>query len=122
LDSSSPNQARTATRPVEVGGVRIEENQLVVLWFVSANRDPRAFDDPDRFDVERTGGKQMSFGIGRHFCLGNQLARVELRIALEEILRRLPDLRLTGPVVREPSNVFHWIREMPMSFTPSLTK
>jgi cytochrome P450 len=111
-------QARTATRPVDLRGVRIEEGQLVVLWFVSGNRDPRAFPGPDRFDVERTGGKQMSFGSGRHFCLGNQLARVELRVALEEILRRMPDLQVSGPVVREPSNVFHWLREVPVSFSP----
>jgi len=115
-------QARTATRPVDVGGVRIEEDQLVVLWFASGNRDPRAFEDPDRFDVQRAQGKQMSFGPGgRHFCLGNQLARFELRVALEELLRRMPDLQVTGPVVREPSNVFHWLRGMPVSFTPSST-
>jgi cytochrome P450 len=115
-------QARTATRAVELCGAEIEEDQLVVLWFVSGNRDPRAFHDPDHFDVHRAQGKQMAFGAGgRHFCLGNQLARFELRVALEEILRRMPDLRVTGPVVREPSNVFHWIRRMPVAFTTSAT-
>jgi cytochrome P450 len=110
-------QARTATRPVDVGGVRIEEDELVVLWFASANRDPRAFERADQFDVERTGTKHLSFGGGRHYCLGNQLARLELRVALEEILRRMPNLDVTGDVVREPSNVFHWLRAMPVTFT-----
>jgi len=115
-------QARTATRAVDINGVRIEEDQLVVMWFISGNRDPRAFSEPDRFDVERAQGKQMSFGAGgRHFCLGNQLARVELRVALEEILRRMADLQVTGPVIRQPSNIFHWLRSMPVSFTPSTT-
>lgn len=115
-------QARTATRAVELGGADIEEDQLVVLWFSSGNRDPRAFTEPDSFDIHRTQGKQMSFGAGgRHFCIGNQLARFELRIALEEILRRMPDLHVTGPVVREPSNVFHWLRRMPVAFTASST-
>ena len=112
-------QARTATRDVEIGGVPIAEDDLVVLWFASGNRDERVFADPSSFDVAREGDKQMAFGAGgRHFCLGNQLARYELRIAFEEILRRMPDTELAGTVVRQPSNTFNWLRHVPITFTP----
>lgn len=112
-------QARTATRDVEIEGVPVAEDDLVVLWFASGNRDGRVFADPDTFDVTRAAERQMAFGAGgRHFCLGNQLARYELRIAFEEILRRMPDTELTGPVVRQPSNTFNWLRRVPVAFTP----
>jgi cytochrome P450 len=110
-------QARTATRDLEISGVPIKEDDLVVLWFAAGNRDPSVFGDPEVFDVRRGAGeRQMAFGgFGRHFCLGSQLARAELRIAFEEVLRRVPDARQAGPVVRETSNVFNWIRHLPLS-------
>jgi cytochrome P450 len=110
------HQARTATRDVEVGGVQIAENEKVALWYPSANRDPALNGNPDRFDVSRPRAKHMSFGAGRHFCLGNQLARLELKICFEESLRRLPELELAGPVVKKPNNSFHWMVAMPVSF------
>jgi cytochrome P450 len=110
------HQARTATRGAEVGGVQIVENEKVALWYPSANRDPGLNDNPDRFDVSRPRAKHMSFGAGRHFCLGNQLARLELKICFEESLRRLPELELAGPVVKKPNNSFHWMVSMPVSF------
>jgi cytochrome P450 len=110
------HQARTATRDLVLGGVRIAENDKVVLWYPSANRDPALNHDPDRFDVARPRAKHMSFGAGRHFCLGNQLARLELKVCIEETLRRLPALELAGPVVKKPNNSFHWMVSMPVSF------
>lgn len=112
------HQARTATRDLEIRGVEIAENDKVVMWYPSANRDPAQNADPDRFDVTRPKARHMSFGGGRHFCLGNQLARLELRVAFEETLRRLPDLELDGPVTKKPSDSFHWMVGMPVTFTP----
>ncbi|MEX2195919.1 MAG: cytochrome P450 [Thermoleophilaceae bacterium] len=111
---------RTATRDVELHGVRIEEGQKVVLWYASGNRDPDVFSEPDRFNVTRSdAGKHQAFGGGgRHFCLGNQLARLELRVIFEELLRRIPDMELAGPVDRMRSNFFHGIVGMPVTFTP----
>jgi cytochrome P450 len=110
------HQARTATRDLEIAGVQIAENDKLALWYPSANRDPALNDDPDRFDVTRPKARHMSFGGGRHFCLGNQLARLELHVCFEETLRRLPDLELAGPVVKKPNNSFHWMVSMPVAF------
>jgi len=88
----------------------------VVMWYASANRDPAQNADPDRFDVARRNPKHLSFGVGPHFCLGYQLARLQMRIALEETLRRLTNIELIGPVERKPSNCFHWMVAMPIRF------
>lgn len=113
------HQARTATRDLEIRGVAIAENDKVVLWYPSANRDAAQNPDPDRFDVTRPRVKHMSFGAGRHFCLGNQLARLELRVAFEEALRRLPGLELAGTVVKKPNSSFHWMVAMSVTFAPA---
>jgi cytochrome P450 len=112
------HNVRTATRDVELRGHRVEEGQRLALWHVAANRDPAAVSDPESFDVRRSGIKHLAFSGGRHFCLGNQLARLELRICLTETLRRMPDMQLAGPVGRFPNNTFHWMTSMPVSFTP----
>ena len=84
---------RTATEDVEVHGKRIRAGDKVVLWFTSANRDERHFDEPMRFDIGRSPNKHMAFGLGGpHFCLGAHLARLEIRIWLEELIPYLPDL------------------------------
>jgi cytochrome P450 len=111
--------ARTATTDAEVSGTLIEAGDRVALWYCSGNRDPAANPDPDRFDVTRGRVNHVSFGGGGiHFCIGNQLSRLELAVVLREVLRRLPDTELAGPVVRMPSTVFHAMREVPVSFTP----
>jgi cytochrome P450 len=112
------HQARTATHDLEIRGVPIAENDKVIMWYSSANRDPAQNQDPDRFDVSRERPKHLSFGAGRHFCLGNQLARLELQIGLQETLRRLQDLELAGPVERKPNNSFHWMVSLPVRFAP----
>jgi cytochrome P450 len=68
--------------------------------------------------TRRAGVKRLSFGAGRHHCLGNQLARLELRIGITETLGRIPDMALTGPVRRFANNTFQWMTSMPVSFTP----
>ncbi len=88
------NMARVATRDVEVGGQRIEEGQKLLLLYPSANRDEDVFDEPFTFDIGRTPNEHVAFGFGTHFCLGNSLARLELRVMFEQLLARCPDLRL----------------------------
>ncbi len=109
---------RTATRDVEVRGRKIREGDKVVIFYPSANRDEEVFADGDRFDVGRSPNDHLTFGIGEHFCLGANLARLEIRSMFEELLRRLPDMELAGPVSRLRSNFINGIKHMPVRFTP----
>ena len=109
---------RTATRDVEMHGQRIREGDKVVIFYPSANRDEAAFAAAERFDVGRVPNDHLAFGIGEHFCLGANLARLEIRLIFEELLRRLPDLELAGPVRRLRSNFINGIKSMPVRFTP----
>ena len=94
--------SRTATCDVEMHGKVIKKGQQVVMLYPAANRDPRAFENPDQFDVRRNPKRgHLSFGIGKHFCLGSSLARLETRITLETLIRRVPDLRLHPERARE---------------------
>jgi cytochrome P450 family 142 subfamily A polypeptide 1 len=110
--------ARTATRDTELRGQRIEEGQKVLMLYPSGNRDEDVFEAPDEVRVERKP-QHLAFGIGHHFCLGANLARMELRVALRELLRRLPDMRFadSGPVV-EPHSLVRSCTRMEVLFTP----
>ncbi|MFF4186765.1 cytochrome P450 [Streptomyces sp. NPDC001691] len=111
---------RTATRDVELGGKRIREGDKVVMWYASGNRDERVFADPYAFDVTRTANDHVTFGKGSpHLCLGNLLARTEVRIMFEELLPRLADIRLTGEVPRVRSNFVNGIKRLPVEVTPA---
>jgi cholest-4-en-3-one 26-monooxygenase len=105
---------RTATRDTELGGQRICEGDKLTIWYGSANRDEDVFPEPQRFDVGRIPNEHLAFGIGHHFCLGANLARLEIQILFEELLRRLPDLELAGPVERLRSNFINGIKHMPV--------
>jgi cholest-4-en-3-one 26-monooxygenase len=109
---------RTATADTELGGQPIRENDKVVMYYGSANRDERVFENAGRFDVTRDPNPHLGFGIGVHFCLGSSLARMEMRVMFEELFRRLPDLELAGPVARLRSNFINGIKSMPVRFTP----
>ncbi len=87
---------RTATRDTELHGQHIREGDKVVMWYVSSNRDETRFEDPDRFDVRRECEHQAFGAGGRHFCLGTALARLELKVMLEETLARYPHIELDG--------------------------
>jgi cytochrome P450 len=93
---------RATTRDVEIADTTIPEGARVLLWYIASNRDPELFDDPERFDLTREGlDKHQGFGArGRHFCLGASLARMELRIWIEETLARWPDMQLDGDPTR----------------------
>lgn len=89
-EAPSPVQARYVTRDVELYGKTVPTGSIMLLLTASANRDDRKFEDPDRFDVRRKIDHHLSFGYGLHFCLGAALARLEGRVALEEVLKRFP--------------------------------
>jgi cytochrome P450 family 142 subfamily A polypeptide 1 len=116
------NMSRTATRDTELRGEKIREGEKLLLLYPSGNRDRRAFTDPDVFDVARKPNTHVAFGgYGTHHCLGASLARLELRVMFDELLRRLPDLRLAEDAtlpLRE-SNFIVGIEEMPVRFTPT---
>ena len=114
------NMRRTATEDHELHGRTIRAGDEILLMYPSANRDETVFDDPDRFDVTRVHNNHVAFGFGTHFCLGSSLARIELRVMFEELLRRIPDWRLAPGV--EPkilgATFTRAYDAIPMVFTP----
>lgn len=88
--------ARTVTADTELVGVKLAGRSRALLNYAAANRDPEAFSQPNTFDVDRRPNRHLAFGIGRHLCVGQHLARVELRIAMSRLLARLPDIELVG--------------------------
>lgn len=115
------NMNRTATRDVDLHGETIREGDQMLLMFASANRDGSVFDRPDVFDVTRDPNPHVAFGFGTHFCLGAQLARLEIRVMLEELLPRLRHLRLAPgeTVVRTRSSFIRGIPSMRVEFDPA---
>jgi cholest-4-en-3-one 26-monooxygenase len=113
---------RTAQRDTRIAGVPIAEGERVALYYVSANRDEAVFGQPDRFDVGRTPNEHITFGAGGpHFCLGNSLARLEIRTVFDVLLDRLPDVELDGPPRKLRSNFLNGLKSMPVRFTPAAT-
>ncbi len=113
--------ARTATRDVELSGQRIAEGDRIVLWYTAASRDAAVVDEPERFDVGRETVTHAAFGGGgRHFCLGAGLARLELRVLFEELVRRVPDLELAGPPERLSSAWANALTSLPVRFAPGV--
>jgi len=110
------NMARTAARDVELRGQKIREGQKVILLYPSANRDAKVFAEPFRFDAARKPNDHLAFGLGGHFCLGANLARLELRVFLEEALRRMPGLELASdaPPPLRASNFISGIESLPV--------
>ena len=110
---------RTATKDTELGGQKLRAGEKIVLWYNSANRDEAVFAEPYRFDVTRTPNEHVGFGgPGAHHCLGANLARREITVVFRELLRRLPDLEISGAPEMLQSNFIHGIKRMPCSFTP----
>jgi cytochrome P450 len=104
------------TRDIELHGQTIPEGARIVLLYASANRDDRVFEDPDRFDITRRGRGLASFGGGIHRCLGAPLARLEARVALEELLPRMPDYRVSGPIEWSQRVNFRGLRHLPLEW------
>ena len=105
---------RTATRDTQLHSVDIAEGDKVVMWYPAANRDDRLFTNPETFDVTREPNDHIAFGVGRHRCLGARLAQLQLRIMFTELLKRFPDITLTGPVRRMRTNFINGIKAMPV--------
>jgi cytochrome P450 len=106
---------RTATRDLELGGKQIKAADKVVMWFASGNRDDAVFQDPYRFDVTRTNIDHLTFGKGSpHVCLGNALARMEIRLMFTELIPRLASIELNGEVTRVRSNFINGIKKFPV--------
>jgi cytochrome P450 len=110
---------RTARKDGELRGEKIREGDKVVVWNASANRDEEVFPAADRFDVTRTPNDHLAFGHGEHFCIGAHLARLEMQVMIEQVMRRMPDLELAGQPERLRSNFVAGIKHMPVRFTPS---
>jgi cytochrome P450 len=108
---------RTATCDTELHGQKIREGEKVVMWYASSNRDETRFEDPDRFDVRRESEHQAFGAGGRHFCLGTALARLELRVMLEETLRRYPDIQLAGSPSFVESLFINQLKTLPVRLT-----
>jgi len=117
-EAPSPVQSRYVTRDVELHGRTVEAGSIMVLLNGSANRDEREFPDPDRFDIHRKVQRHLSLGYGIHFCLGAHLARLEARVALEEVLKRFPEweIDIDNAVQARTSTVRGW-EKLPV-FTP----
>ncbi|WP_334144515.1 cytochrome P450 [Rhabdothermincola sp.] len=114
--SSTTYNRRTATRDVTVRDQDIAAGDKVTLWWASANRDEEVFPDPFRFDVAREPNRHLAFGHGGHFCLGANLARLEIRLVFEALLDRVRGCELAGPVEWTRSNKHTGVRHMPVRF------
>ena len=115
------NMARTMTADAEFHGTHLEQGEKIILLFESANFDEAVFGDPENFRIDRYPNNHMAFGFGTHFCLGNQLARLELSMMQERVLQRLPDMRLASeePLPLRPANFVSGLEKMPVTFTPT---
>lgn len=115
------NMCRTLTADTEFHGAELKSGEKIMLMFESANFDEAVFGDPESFRIDRNPNSHVAFGFGTHFCLGNQLARLELRLMLTKVLQRLPDLRLADDAVvpLRPANFVSGPESMPVVFTPT---
>ena len=109
---------RTATADTELGGQTIREGDKVVMWYVSSNRDETRYDDPDTFDVTRKPEHQAFGAGGRHFCLGTALARLELRILIEETLKRYPEIEIDGKPLYAATQFVNQLKSLPVRLRP----
>ena len=114
------NMCRVATEDTEIAGTPISAGQQLVLMYSSANRDPGHFDRPEELDVTRDPNHHIAFGFGTHFCLGASLARLEIRICLEELLGRVGSFHLVPDSIEEMPNAFvYGLRSARVEFTPA---
>ncbi len=96
---------RTANKDCKIGGKEIRQNDQILMWYVSGNRDPKVFENPDRINIERPNVRNhLSFGFGIHRCMGNRLAELQLRILWEEILSRFGKIKVMGEPTRTYSS------------------
>lgn len=116
FDSPVQGLPRTVVSEVELGDEKLPQGSRAMLMIGAANRDPARWPDADRFDVARDTTGHLGFGFGIHYCLGSHLARLESRVALEAIVTRLANLRLAGPIQRNPNPILRGPATLPLSF------
>jgi len=114
------NMCRMLTADTTFHGTELRSGEKIMLMFESANFDETVFGDPENFRIDRNPNSHLAFGFGTHFCLGNQLARLELRLMLHRVLQRMPDLRLAdeSALPLRPANFVSGLESMPVVFTP----
>jgi cholest-4-en-3-one 26-monooxygenase len=111
---------RNVTCDTQLRGQPIKAGDKVSIWYISANRDEEIFDDPFRFDITRSPNEHVAFGGGgAHFCLGANLARMEINILLEELVKRVPAPKVAGDVKRLRSNFINGIKHLPVQLAPA---
>ncbi|MGW0159693.1 cytochrome P450 [Mycobacterium sp. NPDC003323] len=115
------NMCRTLTADTEFHGTQLRKDEKIMLMFEAANFDEEVFGDPENFRIDRSPNNHVAFGFGTHFCMGNQLARLELKIMLSKVLQRLPDLRLADEnmLPLRPANFVSGLESMPVVFSPT---
>jgi cytochrome P450 family 142 subfamily A polypeptide 1 len=115
------NMCRTLTADTQFHGTQLCQGEKMMLMFESANFDEAVFGDPDNFNIQRDPNSHLAFGFGTHFCLGNQLARIELINMTSRVLQRLPDMRLASDddLILRPANFVSGLESMPVEFTPT---
>jgi cytochrome P450 len=108
--------ARMACTDTDIAGTLVRRGEVVIIYLAGANRDPKVFNDPHRFDIEReNAGKHLSFSAGRHFCLGAALARAEGEVGLRTFFDRYPDARLAGTGSRRDTRVLRGWSSLPIT-------
>jgi len=107
---------RSASADTELRGRRIAKSDWLMLCYASGNRDEEVFENPDRFDIDRTPNRQLAFGMGAHLCLGQHLARMEMRILYEELLPRLKSVKLAGEPRYSESFFVNGLKSLPIEF------
>jgi len=111
---------RNLMRDTELRGRRIMAGDKITVWYISANRDEEVFDDPFRFDITRSPNEHVAFGGGgEHYCLGANLARMEINLLFEELTKRVESVERIGEVKRLRSNFINGIKHLPVRLTPS---
>jgi cytochrome P450 len=118
-DSTVQTFFRTTTRAVDVAGATIPEGAKVLLFLAAANRDPRRWHEPERFDLGRATSGHVGFGHGIHQCLGQMVARFEAELVLEALIPRVAEVRLTGAPVRRLNNTLHALASLPIEIVPA---
>ncbi|VFU16592.1 cytochrome P450 [Methylocella tundrae] len=116
-DSTVQTFFRTTTREVEFGGAVIPKDAKIILFLGAANRDPRRWNDPESFDVERQAAGHVGFGFGIHQCLGQMIARREAEAVLKALVSRVADIRITGATSRRLNNTLHALSHLPVEIT-----
>jgi len=108
---------RVALADTVLDGVPIKRGDVLMMYYPSANRDESVFDRPDEFDIDRKNNHHLAFGVGEHFCIGTHLARLETRVMFEEILERMHDIEIAGPISYLRSNLIDGVKHLPLKFS-----